>query len=140
MGRRNVRLLRIEDFNFNWCLLCRTTSYCLSAKQCQLELDLEKGEALSEEGMEQAREAARAAEWLLSAHGLYADLRPGDRFSAITVSDAIGLPSAGEKRNNAMGGFFGSLVKAKRIKAVGMEKSERVPRHANKIMIWEKIW
>jgi len=133
--------MRFEDFfNFAWCEKCENRSYCSETNQCQLELNLDKAEALRDEGMRQAREAQRNAEWLMSAYGCYHSLPRGSSFSAITISEAVGLPSAGEKRNNAMGGFFGSLSKAHRIEPIGSMKSERVPRKANRITIWKKLW
>ena len=99
-----------------------------------------------DEGMEQALEAHRLSVqlWKIRADEWLASLLPGFRFICDDLIRAIGLPDPLERgltRNHVVGAYISGWASAGKIRAVAgvMVKSKRIPRHAGKQQLWEKL-
>jgi hypothetical protein len=128
--------VKIEDFGFSWCEKCTSTSYCLAAKQCQLEENPEKAEALANEGMSKALKAERVRAWKAAA----AAWRPtmiGREACSDDLTAAIGLPDVGPNKNNYVGALWRSWHTQGLVAPTGRRvKSKRSVRHGNRIDVW----
>ena len=89
------------------------------------------GRELRDEGMEHAsrgQDTWQALAW----NELVRQARTGERISAATVTDVVGLPG----RRNVIGALFNKARRAGLIVECGYEQATRASRHASRQLVW----
>ncbi len=92
------------------------------------------GRDLRDEGMEHASRGQDA--WkALAMLELQRQARTGNRITADSVTDVVGLPG----RRNVIGALFSSAKRAGLIVEVGYEQATRKSRHASRQLVWRGV-
>ena len=97
-------------------------------------VDFATGRVLRDEGMERAEAAEGDAYKALFINEVRRQIAAGQRVTAETVTQIVGLPS----RPNVVGAIFSGLKRAGEIREVGYVQATRASRHASRMLVWEK--
>lgn len=97
------------------------------------------GIVLRDLGMERAE--ASSPEWAVRAASWIARLPLGTRFTAESLTEAVGLPrgEATQNRNNAVGAVIAGASRGRLIARVGFTQATRPESHARMVAEWLRV-
>lgn len=103
------------------------------------QLAFDPAPPLAKAGMDDALGAERVMPWREAAETWIRSQAAGSELTADDLAAAVGLPSEGVYRNNAVGGLFGALAKAGAIEWTGhFRRSERAIGRGNLQRVWRR--